>query len=324
MAPADFKPTGPAMTQASPEIAPGRETGVSPLRSPGLAPTLSPIVAGAWRIAEWRWTVAERLAWIAACVDLGVTSFDHADIYGNYQAEALFGEALAAAPGLRDRIQLVSKTGIALRSSARPEHRIKHYRQGREHVVASAEASLRELCTDHLDLLLLHRPNPLLDADEVAEAFAALRQSGKVLAFGVSNHSPAQFELLHSRIALVTNQVELSPLQLAVLNDGTLDQAQRLALRPMVWSPLAGGRLFGDDAIALRVRAALSRIAQSRNTSLETVAYAWLLRHPSRPIPISGSRRIEALAAAVAALELRLDEQEWFEVLEAATGHEVA
>jgi predicted oxidoreductase len=275
-------------------------------------------------MAEWHWTVQERLDWIAACVDLGVTSFDHADIYGNYQAEALFGAALAAAPGLRDRIQLVSKTGIALRSPARPEHRIKHYRQGREHVIASAEASLRQLATDHLDLLLLHRPSPLLDADEVAEAFSSLRQAGKVLAFGVSNHSPAQFELLHSRVALVTNQVELSPLQLAALTDGTLDQAQRLALRPMVWSPLAGGRLFGDDAVAIRVRAALARIAQSHDTRFETVAYAWLLRHPSRPIPISGSRRIDALAMAVAALEVMLDEQEWFEVLEAATGNEVA
>jgi predicted oxidoreductase len=164
----------------------------------------------------------------------------------------------------------------------------------------------------------------LLDADEVAEAFSSLRQAGKVLAFGVSNHSPSQFELLHSRVALVTNQVEWSPLQLAALADGTLDQAQRLALRPMIWSPLAGGRLFGDDAVAVRVRAALSRIAQSHATSVETVAYAWLLRHPSRPIPISGSRRIAALAMAVAALELRLDEQEWFAVLEAATGHEVA
>jgi predicted oxidoreductase len=191
-------------------------------------------------------------------------------------------------------------------------------------VIASAEASLRRLATDRLDLLLLHRPSPLLDADEVAEAFAALRQSGKVLAFGVSNHSPAQFELLHSRIALVTNQVELSPLQLAALDDGTLDQAQRLALRPMIWSPLAGGRLFGDDAVAVRVRAALARIAKLHDSHVETVAYAWLLRHPSRPMPISGSRRIEALAAAVAALDLKLDEQEWFEVLEAATGNEVA
>lgn len=177
----------------------------------GLA--LSPIVAGVWRMAAWSWSVQERVAWIEACLAMGVSSFDHADIYGDYEVEALFGEALAAAPGLRERIQIISKTGIALRSRARPEHRLKHYRHGRAHIVASVEQSLRALRTDRLDLLLLHRPGPLMDADEVAEAFAALRQFGKVRAFGVSNHSQAQFELLHSRWPLVTNQIGFEVLE---------------------------------------------------------------------------------------------------------------
>jgi len=274
-------------------------------------------------MAAWGCSVQERVAWIETCLAMGVSSFDHADIYGDYQVEALFGEALAAAPGLRERIQIISKTGIALRSQARPEHRLKHYRHGRAHIVASVEQSLRALRTDCLDLLLMHRPSPLMDADEVAEAFATLWQSGKVRAFGVSNHSPAQFELLHSRWPLVTNQIECSPLHTAPLHDGTLDQAQRLRLRPMVWSPLAGGRLFGQSEVAQRVRAVMQRIADAQSVAIETVAHAWVLRHPSRPIPISGSRRIEALRAAVAALSLRLDEQDWFEVLEASSGHEV-
>jgi predicted oxidoreductase len=274
-------------------------------------------------MAAWGCSVQERVAWIETCLAMGVSSFDHADIYGDYQVEALFGEALAAAPGLRERIQIISKTGIALRSQARPEHRLKHYRHGRAHIVASVEQSLRALRTDCLDLLLMHRPSPLMDADEVAEAFATLWQSGKVRVFGVSNHSPAQFELLHSRWPLVTNQIECSPLHTAPLHDGTLDQAQRLRLRPMVWSPLAGGRLFGQSEVAQRVRAVMQRIADAQSVAIETVAHAWVLRHPSRPIPISGSRRIEALRAAVAALSLRLDEQDWFEVLEASSGHEV-
>jgi predicted oxidoreductase len=296
----------------------------APARTGGDPLVLSPIVAGAWRMAEWGWDVAQRQAWIEACIALGVTSFDHADIYGDYQVESLFGQALAAAPNLRDRIELVSKTGIALRSAARPEHRIKHYRHGRAQIVASAEGSLKALQTDRLDLLLLHRPSPLMDADEVAEAFAVLQRSGKVRAFGVSNFSVAQFELLASRWPLVTNQIEFSPLQVDALFDGTLDQAQRLGLSPMIWSPLAGGRLFGDGEVAQRVRPVLARIAQRIGAPIETVAYAWLLRLPSRPIPISGSRRIDALRDAVTALELRLGEQDWFEILQAATGREVA
>lgn len=175
-------------------------------------PRLSPIVAGAWRMADWQWSAQERLRWIEQCLELGVSSFDHADIYGGYQVEALFGEALALAPGLRDRIQLVGKCGIKLISDARPAHRIKHYDTSAAHIVASAEASLRALRAERLDLLLIHRPDALMDADEVAGAFEALRSAGKVAHFGVSNFTPAQFELLASRTTLVTNQIELHPL----------------------------------------------------------------------------------------------------------------
>jgi len=288
-------------------------------------PLLSPIVAGAWRMADWGWSAQERLRWIEQCVDLGVTSFDHADIYGGYAVEALFGQALALAPAsLRQRLQIVSKCGIKLVAPARPAHRIKHYDTTAAHIVASAEASLRALGVERLDLLLIHRPDPLMDADEVAGAFEALRAAGKVAHFGASNFTPAQFELLASRTRLATNQIELHPLQRAPLTDGTLDHLQRLRIRPMIWSPLAGGALInGGSEAERRVQAALARVAERHGCAPATVAFAWLLRLPSRPVPVAGSRRIEALREAVAALQVRLDAQDWAEVWQAAAGQEL-
>ncbi|HET7795369.1 MAG TPA: aldo/keto reductase [Rhizobacter sp.] len=291
--------------------------------SPG-GPRLSPIVAGAWRLAEWGWSTQQRLSWIEQCLELGASSFDHADIYGGYAVEALFGEALALKPGLRQHLQLVSKVGIKLVSPARPGHTIKHYDTSAAHIAWTVDNALRQLRTDYLDLLLIHRPDALLDADEVARTFEQLVAAGKLRHVGVSNFTPSQFELLNARIPLSTNQVELHPLNRQVLDDGTLDQCQRLRVRPMIWSPLAGGALFtSHEPAALRVRQALAAIAQRHGCSATTVAHAWLLRLPSRPLPIVGSRRPEALREAVAALALRLDAAEWTEIWAAATGHEV-
>lgn len=290
-----------------------------------MSTTLSNIVAGCWRMAEWNWTPQQRLDWIEGCMARGVTSFDHADIYGAYVVEPLFGEALALKPSLRDQMQLVSKCGIKLVSPARPSHRIKSYDCSREHIVASVENSLKALRTDRLDLLLLHRPDALLDADEVAGAFDELKRAGKVLSFGVSNYTPSQFELLNAVTPLVTNQIELHPLCREPLHDGTLDQAQRLKVRPMIWSPLAGGRLFtGTDEASQRVRQALQAAAEPRGASVATAAYAWLLRHPSRPVPIVGSQRLQALDEAVAALDWRMDAETWWSIWEAGAGQEVA
>jgi predicted oxidoreductase len=285
---------------------------------------LSPIVAGLWRMHEWRLDVPSRVRWIEQALDLGITSFDHADIYGGYGVEALFGEALAAAPALRSRMQIVTKCGIRLVSPARPAHAVKSYDSSRAHVLASVDASLQMLRTDRIDLLLIHRPDLLMDPDELAATFEELRGAGKVLGFGVSNHAPRQLAMLHRRHALLTNQIEFSPLQLQALSDGTLDQCTDLGLRPMVWSPLGGGRLFsGSDAQAQRVRGALDELARRHGVSAATVAYAWILRHPSRPWPITGSGRIEALREAVAALGLTLPAEDWYRVWQASTGHEV-
>lgn len=292
--------------------------------APG-GPRFSPIVAGAWRMAEWGLDARGRLRWIEECLALGVTTFDHADIYGDYQVERLFGEALALAPALRDRVQLVSKCGIKLPSAYRPAHGIKSYDTSPAHVTASVEASLRALRTDHLDLLLIHRPDPLMDAAELAATFRQLQRDGKVLHVGVSNHSPSQFALLHQHVPLVTNQVELSPLQRSALSDGTLDQCQALGIRPMIWSPLTGGRLFtGTDDEARRVRAALDARALDLGVSPTTLAYAWILRHPSRPLPITGSGRIAAMREATSALEVALAREDWFRLWRAGAGHDVA
>lgn len=288
--------------------------------------TLSPIVAGCWRMAEWKLDAAGRLRWIAQAVELGIDSFDHADIYGDYSVEALFGEALALQPGLRQRIRLVSKCGIKLTSAQRPTHAIKSYDSSRAHVLASVEHSLRALRTDYLDLLLIHRPDLLMDADELAATFAQLKAAGKVLHVGVSNHTPAQLALLHARHPLATHQVELSPLHLPPLDDGTLEQCQALRLRPMLWSPLAGGRLFGGgDERAERVRAVLADLGPRHGgASVATMAYAWLLRHPTRPWPITGSGREQGLRDAVDALRIELSAQDWYEVWQASAGREVA
>lgn len=283
--------------------------------------TLSPIVAGLWRIVSWNLSVSERIRWIEEALELGVTSFDHADIYGDYQAEAQFGEALKAAPSLRHRMQLVTKCGIRLRSSHLP-YRINYYDTSAAYVRAQVEQSLRNLHTDRLDMVLIHRPDYLMDAAALAETFASLTREGKVAHWGVSNHTTSQFALLHQRHPLMTNQVELSPLQMNALDDGTLDQAQQLGLRPMIWSPLGGGRLFtGEDAQAVRVRAEMNAIAERYGITLTTLAFAWALRHPSRPHVITGTGRMQGVREAVAALDVQLDAQDWYAIWTASKGH---
>ncbi|BBF87711.1 putative aldo/keto reductase [Aquitalea magnusonii] len=298
---------------------------MSPLHATQLAPegpVFSPVAAGLWRLHDWNFSPAELSAWVEHAIQLGITTFDHADLYGGFRCEALFGQWLKANPGQREHIQLVSKCGIKPADASRG-WQVKHYDSSRAHILASVDASLQNLGTDYLDLLLIHRPDPLLDPDEVAEAFASLKQSGKVLHFGVSNFSPSQFALLASRTALLTNQVEASLLHNAPLFDGTFDQCLQAGIRPMVWSPLAGGRLL-QPAAQPALHAALQQMAAELAVTPATLALAWLLRHPARPIPISGSRRLAALDEAAAACRLQLDRQHWFALLAAAQGQAVA
>ena len=291
-----------------------------PLTADG--PTFSRLVLGLGNLAEWQLNDAQLLGLLQVAFDLGITTLDHADIYGDHRCEMLLGRALASEPTLRQRLQFVGKCGIKPASPNRPENRVKHYDTSKVHILASVESSLRDLGTDYLDLLLLHRPDPLMNPDEVTEAFSDLRQAGKVRHFGVSNFTPWQVHLLGSRLPfpLVTNQVELSPLALDVLHDGTLDQCMRLGMTPMVWSPLAGGRLFtSDEPPARRVRQALRDIGEELGTaSLDQVALAWLFTHPANVLPVLGSNNLEHLRSAAAAASMRLTRQQWFQIWQAS------
>lgn len=291
--------------------------------------SLSRLVLGAWRLLDGAEqpdaSAVARL--IADAIDLGMTSFDHADIYGDYGVETVFGAGLKRWAGRRDSIELISKCDIMLKSAARPENRLKHYNTSAAHIIASVDRSLANLNTDYLDVLLIHRPDPLMDADETASGLESVVKAGKVRAVGVSNFSPSQFDLLASRLSfpLVTNQIEMSVLHTAPLFDGSLDHAQRLRVAPMIWSPLGGGRLFsGDGARESRVREALGNVAKETGAAdVTTIAIAWLLRHPARLIPVLGSLKRERLAAMGAALDIKLERQQWFEILKASTGEDV-
>ncbi|WP_298445089.1 aldo/keto reductase family oxidoreductase [uncultured Ferrimonas sp.] len=286
---------------------------------------LSRYIAGYWRTLDWNKTPTELLSYLEAHLDMGITSVDHADIYGDYQCEQAFGAALKRKPALRDDIELISKTGICLPGNK--GYDLPHYNTSAGHIVKQVEQSLANFGTDRLDLLLIHRPDPLMNADEVAYAFEQLKQAGKVLHFGVSNFSPSQFELLQSRlnVPLITNQLEISPLQLNPLHDGTLDHLQMQNIAPMAWSCLGGGRLFSpEDPQARRIRAELQTIASEVNVnSIDQVLYAWVLALPSKPLPILGTGKIERIQSALGAFDIELTREQWFRIWVAATGHNV-
>lgn len=286
-------------------------------------PEFSSMICGYWRLMEWGMSSQRLLAFIEQHVELGVTTADHADIYGGYACEQAFGDAIRLKPSVRQGMELVSKCGIA--TTAKPGNPIGHYITDRDHIVQSAERSLSYLHTDYLDLLLIHRPDPLMDADEVAEAFVALHKSGKVCHFGVSNFTPAQFSLLQSRLpfSLATNQVEISPIHQPAILDGTLDQCQQLRIKPMAWSCLGGGRLF-SDAEFQPLRNELQTVAEEIGAeSIEQVVYAWVMRLPSAPLPIIGSGKIDRVRSALKAQSLELNRQQWFRIRKAALGYDV-
>ncbi|WP_102505367.1 MULTISPECIES: aldo/keto reductase family oxidoreductase [Salinivibrio] len=285
------------------------------------------MVQGYWRLDDWQMTPQQRLSFLKAHIDLGITTVDHADIYGDYRCETLFGQALKLDPSVRDDIQVVSKCDINLVSEAAPNRKINHYDTSYRHILASVDNSLSRLGVEKLDVLLLHRPDALMDADEVAEAFTTLRHHGKVAHFGVSNFTPSQFDLLQSRWdeSLVTNQVEINPLRFDVVHDGTLDQLQRLRIKPMAWSCLAGGEMFnGESEQAIRVRDTLHAIGEELGgATIDQVIYAWVMRHPSQPLPIIGSGNIERVKAAKAAYDLNLTREQWYRIWVASKGHNV-
>jgi predicted oxidoreductase len=296
----------------------------------------SRLAYGSWRVArtgDIKQDLKTTREAVLAAVDSGYTFFDHADIYCKGRAESAFGEVLRENPKLRKKIIISTKCGIRLADE--PPGSPQRYDFTAEHIIRSCEQSLQRLHVEQIDLYQLHRPDYLMDVDEVALAFASLHKSGKVREFGVSNFRPSQVSLLQRAVQqkleknIVTNQVEISLAQLATFEDGTLDQCQAMNITPLAWSPLAGG-LLGDGANDLlpaqkgykpaAIVKAIDELAKERGTSRTSIAIAWLLKHPAKIIPIIGSPKPERIRAAAAAAEIEFSREEWYRLFVAARG----
>jgi predicted oxidoreductase len=287
--------------------------------------TFSRISQGLWRLNEWRMSSQKLVHFVEEALEMEVTTFDIADIYGEYTCEVHFGKVFKLKPSLRKRMEIVTKCGIKIKCDKFPMRKIGHYDTGYDHIIASAEQSLKNLQTDYLDVLLIHRPDPLMNPAETARAFDDLHRAGKVRYFGVSNFNPMQFDMLqrHCTQRLVTNQVEFSPWCLEHIQNNNLEFFQKEGIIPMAWSPLAGGRLFDPrDIRGERLVMELEEVAAETGAyGIELVAYAWILKHPAKFIPIVGSGKIERLKRAVDALEVALTTEQWFRILVASQGH---
>lgn len=290
--------------------------------------SFSRIIHGLWRLSEWDMSNEDVLLLIEDCLKAGITTFDHADIYGNYTCEKKFGDALALKPELRKEMEIVTKCGIKLVSNNRPQHSVKSYDTSKEHIIASVNQSLQNLQTDYIDVLLIHRPDPFMDPAKVAEAFTQLKIEGKVRQFGVSNFKRSHYKMLQSYLdfPLITNQIELSAYQLENFEDGTLDLCQEEKITPMAWSPLAGGSIFSsNDQRAKNLRDTLERIAGEIGAhGIDEVLYAWLLSHPANIMPIVGSGKMDRIESAIRSLDLTLSRDQWFEILQVSMDHEIA
>ncbi|MGQ4001426.1 aldo/keto reductase [Francisellaceae bacterium CB300] len=279
---------------------------------------------GFWRLDNAKISANQTIELVEKALELGVTTMDHADIYGEYKCEKLFGDALKDHSHLRDKMQIVSKCGIKFECDFTPNNKVKHYDLSAESIRESVENSLKNLRTDYLDLLLVHRPSPLMDANEIADTFKNLQKEGKVKEFGVSNFTPSQFELLNSHIQLHTNQVEISVLHTDTLYDGTLDQLQKYGVRPMAWSPLAGGRIFNPQTAQEKQLCDFmgSLVGKYNAQSIDQIAMAWLLKHPANTQVIIGSQKVSRLEQSVKSQDIDLSVQDWFKILEISNGHE--
>lgn len=298
-------------------------------------------IGGQWDTSPL--TQAERTraaALLDAAVELGITLFDHADIYTRGKSETVFGEALKQRPGLRDQIVLQSKCGIRFPDDPRPGDPGR-YDFSREHILNTVEGSLRRLQTDHLDVLLLHRPDPLVEPEEVARAFDELKAAGKVRYFGVSNHTPGQMALLQKYVdePIVVNQLELNLLHSEMIEDGVLanqsanhytgqtgilDYCRLHGILIQAWSPVANGRLIDPprnaDERTRQAAAAVAALAQAKGTTREAIALAWLMRHPAGVQPIVGTTKVERLRDSALADEVTLSREEWYGLWVAARG----
>lgn len=285
---------------------------------------MSRIVYGMWRVADDADTSAAHVeAKIQSALDQGITTFDQADIYGGYTAEAVMGGALRANSSLRGQMEIVTKCDIVVDAGRHSGARVKHYDTSKAHINASVEASLSEMGIDHIDLLLIHRPDPFMDHHETGAALDDLVSCGKVGSVGVSNFRPWDWDLLQSAMSnkLVTNQIEISLAEISPFTNGDLAFHQRQGHHLMAWSPLGGGSLMSGGG---KVGEVMDRVAGENGVDLAAVAVAFLLAHPAKILPVMGTNNLERIAAISDALTVKMDRQTWFQLYEAALGHEVA
>jgi predicted oxidoreductase len=283
----------------------------------------SKLIIGCMAWGNWgkQLSSKEQTEMIAFCVKNGNTTFDHADIYGDYTTEKGFGKALVESKIKREDIQLISKCGIQYVGERR-NNTIKHYNYSKEYIIWSAEESLKNLKTDYLDTFLLHRPSPLMQPNEIAEAITHLQESGKIIEFGVSNFTPSQLNLISNKIKVSVNQIEFSLTQHMAMLDGTLDQMLQHDIQPMAWSPL--GTIFKENnAQTSRIKKSLKTLSRKYNVSENAILLSWLLKHPANVSPVIGTTNKERIKNANTALDITLELEDWFTLLTESQGHKV-
>ncbi|WP_306132582.1 aldo/keto reductase [Roseivivax marinus] len=283
----------------------------------------SRIVYGMWRLSDDADTSPAHVRTkIEACLEQGITTMDQADIYGGYAAEEVLGLALEGTD-LRESIEIVTKCDIVAPVGRHADAKVKHYDTSAAHIEASVDHSLRLMGIERIDLLLIHRPDPLMDHHETGAALDGLIAAGKVGHVGVSNFRPWDWSLLQSAMnaTLATNQIELSLLAHAGFSNGDVAFLQERGVPPMAWSPLAGGSLFAESSA--RMRTALDEVGQAHGVDASAVAIAWLLRHPANILPVMGTNNLDRIRTLADAEKVDLDRQTWFHLYELALGHEV-
>lgn len=275
-----------------------------------------------WGVWGKQFSTKEQIDMIRFCTENGNAIFDHADIYGNYTTEAGFGKAFVDSGINREDIQLISKCGIQLINERRGS-RIKHYEYAKEYIISSAEASLKNLKTGYLDTFLLHRPSPLMHPDEISEAITILQDSGKIINFGLSNFTPSQVDLIANSVLVSANQIEFSLTKNEAMFNGTLDKMLQKGIQTMSWSPL--GAVFKDEtAQTKRIKAVLKKLTKKYEISEDVILLAFILKHPAKVAPVVGTTNKERILNVNSALNIHLELQDWFELLAASQGHEVA
>ena len=251
-------------------------------------------------------------------VEFGVDTFDHADIYGGYTTEELFGRGLIESKIDREKIKLISKFGIMYPSDKLPI-KVKHYDYSKDHIIKSVENSLINLKTDYLDCVLMHRPSPLMDINEISDTVNQLLESEKINSFGVSNFNPQQMQMFNNKIKIDSNQIQCSLTHLDPIYDGTLDYKQSKGIKPMAWKPLGEFYLKKNDQNN-RIREKLLKFKKKYNCSESQILLSWLIKHPSNIIPVVGTTKIDRLKESIDSSSINLELIDWFEILEASVG----